>query len=611
VASVVDELPRWEMESVFGPEPDAADRAYANAIAGIDELAALLDWLGVAPRDHGSVDADTVAAVTEVLAAVDRVGQEAAIQFSYLFCAVSADSGNDAAQARLGELQQANVCLSQLRTRIVAWIGSLDTEALIAASPVAQHHAYILRDAAVRAEHLMSRAEEELAAELAPSGAAAWFRLRQDVEAALMATIEVDGEVQTIPLAELDRFFSSPNRETRRRAYDANRETLQGARTPFAAALNGVKGEQIALLRRRNWDDPLDAALHLNRIDRPTLDAMMGAIRAAVPDLRRFLRAKARPLGIPVLATYDLFAPVSEAGDVWPYGESVRFVTEQFATYSPRLAALAERATGERWIDAGPREGKTGGGFCAGVGNGVSRILLNYTPNFIWMSAVAHELGHAYHDQAAHTAGRSWLQQSLTPATLAETASTFCETLVQEQVLAQANELSRLELLNGVIQGQMINVFLTGIGFDTERAIFAQRPERQLSAEELTEISLVAQRDLFGDAIDQETLWSYHWASLPHYFLPDFWYYNFPYAFGMLFGLGLYARYREEPAGFPGRFDALLADTGMADAVDLAARFGIDLHSTAFWEAGLGTFRTRVDQFEALVDRQLTIPDRP
>jgi pepF/M3 family oligoendopeptidase len=510
---------------------------------------------------------------------------------------------NDAAQAALSELMQANAQLAQLQSRMTAWIGSLDVEALIATSPVARANAFLLREAVTDAAHLMSPAEEALAAELAPSGAGAWCQLQQQIDASLTAEFEVDGEVVTLPLTEIERYFSDPDRSLRRRAYEVNRDTLHAVRVPLAAAINGVKGEQSTLTRRRKWADPLDAALRLNRIDRATLDAMMSAINAATPDLRRYLRAKATALGLPKLASYDLFAPIGETGDTWPYNDAVRFVTDQFATYSPALAALAERSTAERWIDAGPREGKVGGGFCTGVGNGASRILLNYTPNFLWMSAIAHELGHAYHVHAMHAAGRAFLQQAGNPATLAETASTFCETLVQVQALAHVAPADRLELLNGVIQGQVINVFLTGIGYATEQAIFAARQERQLSPDELTEIVLTAQRELFGDEVDPETLWRYQWASVPHYFLPDIWYYNFPYAFGMLFGLGLYATYRADPEPFIAGFDSLLADTGMATAAELAARFEIDLHAPSFWESGLATIRANIAHFEELVNQ--------
>jgi pepF/M3 family oligoendopeptidase len=596
-------LPRWEMESIFGSEPGAADRAFAAALGGIDELAALFDALQIGPRPTSTVDAETISAVETTIDGWNRIVEAVGVQFNYLGCLVAADTGNEAARAALSELQQRHAVIAVLSARFTAWIGSLDLEALIAASPLARDHAFMLRDAQENAAHLMSQAEESLAAELAPSGATAWFRLREDIDASLVADFEVDGEVKRLPLTEIDDYLSKPDRALRVRAHHAIEGARRAATVPLAAALNGVKGEQIALAARRNWVDPLDAALAANKVDRITVETMLSAIRGALPIFHRFLAAKAVALGLPVLAIYDFFAPVSEAGENWPYDEAVRFIVEQFATYSPRLAELATRATSDGWIDVGPRGGKVGGGFCASLGRGRSRILLNYTPTHAWMSATAHELGHAYHSLVAHEYGRSHLQQSLTPPTLAETASTFCETIVQRSALTGSPEAERMELLNGILQSQSSNVFLTVAMYDLERAIFSARAKRALSGEELSGITVWAQQAIFGESIDHAVLRPSLWVANPHLFLPDLAYYNFPYAFGLLFGLGLYARYQETPAGFCERFDGLLADTGMANARDLAARFGIDLHDRAFWETGLAAIEQNVSQFEALVDK--------
>jgi oligoendopeptidase F len=282
----------------------------------------------------------------------------------------------------------------------------------------------------------------------------------------------------------------------------------------------------------------------------------------------------------------------------------VAFVTEQFARVSPKLATLATRAVAERWIDVGPRPGKEGGGFCAGVGKGQSRILLNYAPTYLWMSATAHELGHAYHNGVLEEAGRTWLQRSLMPSTLAETASTFCETLVHRAALADVDAAERLTLLGGVLLSFDLNVFNPVAGFTFERDLFAARRERALSIDELGDVSLAAQRSLFGDALDPATISPYTWAETPHPFIADQWYYNFPYAFGMLLAIGLYAEYLREPAGFWPRFDEFLAGVGTADAAELAERIGIDLRAPAFWGRALDVIRADIGEFERLVEMQ-------
>lgn len=240
--------------------------------------------------------------------------------------------------------------------------------------------------------------------------------------------------------------------------------------------------------------------------------------------------------------------------------------------------------------------GPTRGLFC------LAATLLNYAPTYFWMSVLAHELSHAYHNAVRHEAGRTWLQRRLLPPmTLAETASTFCETLVSRAALAQADHDDQLAILGGALLSVNVNVFGAVAGFALERELFADRRRRELTTDELGELTLAAERDLVGDAVDPETLVPYGWAAAPHPFLPYAWYYNFPYAFGMLFRLGLHARHAADPEAFRPGFDELLSRTGMAEAADLAGWVGIDLRSPDFWREGLDTVRADVDRFEALV----------
>src|SRR5438093_4814913 len=130
-------------------------------------------------------------------------------------------------------------------------------------------------------------------------------------------------------------------------------------------------------------------------------------------------------------------------------------ICEQFVRYSERIAGFAERAFRERWIDAEPRTGKQGGGFCMGVRPGESRILMNYDGSFNSVSTLAHELGHAYHNLNLET--RTPLQSD-TPSTLAETASIFCDTLSFEAALRQASGPERLALLEASLQRDLLVV---------------------------------------------------------------------------------------------------------------------------------------------------------
>jgi oligoendopeptidase F len=262
------------------------------------------------------------------------------------------------------------------------------------------------------------------------------------------------------------------------------------------------------------------------------------------------------------------------------------------------MRAFAERAFRERWIDAEPRPGKEDGAFCMWLVSDQSRVLANFKPAFGGMSTLAHELGHGYHNMCL--APRTPLQRA-TPMTLAETASIFCETIVRQAALQRAAASERIEILEASLQGSCQIVVDITSRFLFESAVFERRQARELSVAELGELMLESQRQTYGDGLDAAVLHPYMWAAKSHYYSPSRSFYNFPYMFGLLFGLGLYARYTADPEGFKAGYDELLSSTGLADAATLAARFDIDIRTPAFWRASLDIIRADIAQFEELV----------
>jgi pepF/M3 family oligoendopeptidase len=367
---------------------------------------------------------------------------------------------------------------------------------------------------------------------------------------------------------------------------------------PIAAALNGVKGEVNTLSRRRNWDTALDEAIFDSNIDRQTLDAMLQAARESFPDFRRYMRAKARALGIERLAWYDIFAPVGESTRVWQYPDARDYIVRQFGTYSDKMSEFAARAFDQNWIDAEPRPGKRDGAFCTPMRKDESRVFANFTPSYRGMSTLAHELGHGYHNLVK--AERTMLQKQ-TPMTLAETASIFCETIVREAALKESSQADALAILEASLQDSTQVVVDITSRFLFESRVFEQRRERELTPGEFCDIMLQAQRETYGDGLDESKLHPYMWAVKPHYYRPGLSFYNFPYMFGLLFGLGLYAQYRQDPGAFRRNYDDLLSSTGMDDAATLAARFGIDVRTPDFWRSSLDIIKQDIDRFDSLV----------
>ena len=589
-------LPHWDVTDVFPSleSPEFAE-GFRRSLQRIESLVALVDRLGI----PGKVSQPGLA-LGQILTEQNATLEEVSTLEAYIYAFVSTNTRDAAAQARLSELQQARVKLNLLIVRLTAWIGTLDVEKLIGESDVLRAHAYLLRRAKVRSAHLMAPPQEELAAELGLTGSTAWEKLHSAYTSQITVPMEVDGEIRQLPMSSLRAYRLEADADLRKRAYEAELPEWKKAEVPLAAALNSIKGEVAALARRRGWESPLEAALFDHGIDRQILEAMHAATVESFPDFRRYYQAKAHALGATALAWYDLEAPLGNVSRPWGYDESRAFIEEGFDRFSPTLRDLARRAFEESWIDAEPRPGKVDGAFCMWLRRGESRVLANFNNTYQSMTTLAHELGHAFHNRAMTQ--RTPLQR-IDPMTLAETASIFCETLIEEAAFAQTPAAEQAGLLDAALQlpaGVVIDIHSR---FLFEQEVFSRRAGRELSAQEFCEMMLAGQRATYADGLDPATYHPYMWALKPHYYSADLSFYNFPYTFGLLFGLGLYARYLEQPDPFRSKYEELLSRTGMSDPASLAKDFGIDIRSTAFWRSSLDVVRRKIDRFVDLVDR--------
>ncbi len=591
-------LPHWDMTPVYpsleSPEFEAGNKL---VLQSINDLVQLFDSLQIGRRDSLTMDEETIGAFETVVERMNNILEETTTHGGYIRSFVATDSRNNVAQAKLSEFQQQTLRLLQLSPRFTAWIGSMDIDKLVEKSKVAPEYSFMLRKAKEQSKRLMPPGEEELAAALNVTGGSAWGKLHGNITSQLSVPIELDGERKELPMSIVRTLAYEPDRETRRKAYEAELEGWKKAAMPLAAALNSIKGEVNTLTKRRGWDSPLDVAIFDSNIDRQALDAMMKAAHESFPDFRRYLNAKARSLGIDKMAWYDIFAPVGKDVKVWEYDEATDFIVTQFGTYSQKMSDFAARAFREQWIDAEPRDGKRDGAFCMPLRRDESRVFANYKPSYGGMSTLAHELGHGYHNVLRSTCT---MLQRTTPMTLAETASIFCETIVRQAALKDADMQEQISILEASLQGSCQVVVDITCRFLFENRLFDQRTKRELSVDELNSLMLQAQKETYGDGLDPDKLHPYMWAMKPHYYNTSLSFYNFPYMFGLLFGLGLYARYKQDPEGFKQGYDDLLASIGMDDAATLAARFGIDIRTPDFWRSSLDIIREDITRFEEL-----------
>ena len=602
-ASDLGQLPHWALSNIYpNLESEPFSQSMADVKSQIDALEAYMLDRRIGPATGGSAGTEVKSAIDGYLDRMNAILRLYYTLHAYVACHVTTDSYNTTAKRLQSELEMLGVRLRQQATRFQAWLGRLAgaLPSVLAQDGPARAHAFYLREAAEQSRYLMSDAEESLAAELSLSGDNAWSKLHGTLCSQLTVNFERDGQVEKMPITALQNLRYDPDPGVRRRAHEAELVAWESAREPLAAALNGVKGAVNTLNRRRGRVDALHAALDQSRLDRETLETMLGVMQDSFPMFRRYLRAKASRLGHDGgLPWWDLYAPVGKNERRYTWPETEAFIVAQFRTFSDRLADFARRVFEQRWIDAEPREGKRGGAFCTSLpAVDESRILCNFDGSLDQVSTVAHELGHGFHNECQ--IGKTELQ-TVTPMTLAETASIFCETIVTDAALAQATqpeeELAILEtFLIGVTQ---IVVDITS-RYLFEKEVFERRAKSELSADDFCEIMLRCQRATYGDGLDDRHLHKYMWTWKPHYYRGSLSFYNYPYAFGLLFGTGLYAVYQERGKSFVPEYEQLLASTGEGTPAELAARFGIDIRRPDFWRGSLKVIERRIERYAGL-----------
>ena len=581
----------WDLTKMYSGFDDAklaADFAQAQALN--QELAALLQEK---PADVGAL-------LVQAVRTAQKRSEKMALVGEFIFLNLATNAKNEQALAWMDKLMRAQVEMQQTSSAFMRYVSKVEgLDALIAREPLLKEHEYMLKTMVKDAAHVMDPAIEGPVLKMQMTGGEAWSQLSDQIMATHMVEMEIDGEKQSLPLSTVRGMATSPEATVRRRAYEAELASYPRIELAMAACLNGLKGEALTLCELQHYDTVLDTALDAAKIDRQTLDAMLTAMRESLPAFRRYFRAKARHLGHEGgLPFYDLFAPIGAAGKTYTLEEARQLLVQVFGQFSEKMSRFIDRAFEEHWIDAFPYEGKQGGAFCAGVHPlGISYVLANFEGSLDSVSTLAHELGHAYHgDCVKHLS----ILNADYPMTLAETASIFNETMLVAKLQEGANPQERLVLLDQQIgnAAQVVVDILGRLLFGSE--VIERRKDHTMLPDELKEIMLDAQKQTYGDGLDENALHPYMWACKTHYYSASLHFYNFPYAFGLLFGLGVYERYLEKGEAFLPEYDALLAATGLGDVKDVAARVGIDVTDVNFWRKSLSVVEKMIDEMEKL-----------
>ena len=536
---------------------------------------------------------DSIEGITQVVKLLEESTVLTGRLYNYIHLTLATDTTHETATQVEVQLAGVSADLQATYAKVSKFLGTIQTD--ITTDPFLAEYRYYFEEAKKDATHLLSDELEEVLAKMSISGGKAWSQLFDFMWSSAQG--EYKGEVVT--LSEIRGKAYDSDAEVRKSAYEAELKMYDAIKEPIAFSLNHIKKEVLTTSQLRGFESPLAHTLEASRMSRETLDALLEAIREYLPNFRKYLRHKAALLGHENgLPFYDLFAPVGNSSRTFTVEESKDYLIENFKTFSADLAEMTEEFFDKHYIDFYPRKGKVGGAFCANLPMiKQSRVLTNFTGSLSDVVTLAHELGHAYH--GLHIENHRPLNQDYSMP-VAETASTFNENIIMNTAIKEASDEEKIALIESQLQDTTQIIVDIYSRYLFESAVFENREQSFMFSKDLEEMMLSAQKEAYGDGLDQSYLHPYMWACKPHYYSTGLSFYNFPYAFGGLFSKGLYAIYQEQPEGFVEKYQELLRATTVSSVEDTAKVLGVDVSTPEFWKKALAEVADSIEAFIAL-----------
>ncbi len=448
------------------------------------------------------------------------------------------------------------------------------------------------------AKYSLSEPEEKIINTLDVTGVSALVKLYDKITNAYQYKMKVNKKIKILTREELTNYVRNTNLKIREEAY----KTLL---SKFFEN-KGVTGEiyqNIVLNWKhegvdiRGYKSPISMRNIANDVDDKTIESLLQVCKKNSPVFQRFFIQKAKMLGMKKLRRYDLYAPASRnfKEKNYSYNNSVKLVFESLGKFSPKLEKFARNVFDQKHIDSEIRKGKRDGAFCSTLTPKLTPfVLVNFTGKSRDVFTLAHELGHAVHSQAAQD--RSILVQDA-PLPLAETASTFSELLLYDNISSEITDTEKKIMLSEKIDDLYATImrqsFFTIFEVDAHEQI-----GKGTTIDEISKTYLTNLKEQFGNSILLSEDFAIEWSCIPHFYHSPF--YCYAYSFGNLLALSLFQRYKKEGKDFEPHYIEILAAGGAKKPETLLDEHNIDIRSQKFWQEGFDYIATQVKELESL-----------
>lgn len=512
----------------------------------------------------------------------------------YVYLSLKVDTTNADLLNLVSKIEKISVDVKQIENYLTLFLKDIsDLDSIINNSKILDEYKFILKESKNKADKLLDNDKEYIISKMSLNGSNMWTKQWQQITSTL--SVDYNNEVLTLP--EIRNLAYDKDINVRKNAYYAELKSYEKIDLPSAFSINGIKGEVIEVCNLRGHNSPLEMTLKDSRLDKEVFDAMFNAIKESLPKLQKYFIKKAELLGHKNgLPFYDLFAPISNNTKKYNYDEAKQFVYDNFSKFSQKLGDFAKKAFDNSWIDVYSKKGKVGGAFCYSIQNiKESRILLNFSGSLDNIFTLGHELGHGYHNLCLNNEKYLNTRYSMP---IAETASTFCEhILVKSALESSKDDDEKLAILENDLSGTLQCIVDIYSRFLFEDEVFKRCINGFVSKDELCDIMENTQKQAYGNGLDHNFLHKYMWICKTHYYNADRNYYNFPYAYGVLFSKGLFSLYLKDKETFIKKYDDMLSITGKSSLYEVGKFIGVDLKNKDFWLSSLNLIIEDINKY--------------
>lgn len=521
---------------------------------------------------------------------------------SFIACLLAQNTTDQKAQLLRGQIASLQArfdgVMQQVRNNLVKIRPALWNELL--ATEELKEYTYILTEWREHSNTQLSAEAQKLFSDLASDGYHGWGQFYQSFISSIKVNIDIEGSEKEFSVGQAINLRSYHDEAVRQEAHYALEAKWEETQDHFAKILNHIAGFRLQVYQNRGLMDVLEEPLMKNRIKAETLDAMWSVVSKTKAPFISYLYQKAKLQGNSKMKSYNFWAPLSVDKKEIIYEDAVNYIIKHFSSFGPELEALTKRAFVEKWIEAENRSNKSPVAFCASFPEtGESRLFMTFGGSMVNVLTLAHELGHAYHNQAM--VAMKGLKKKY-PMSIAETASTFCEMIILDAAIQEANsDEEKLALLDEKLKRSVMNFMNIHSRFIFEKKFYEERKQGIVSSLRLNQLMDDSIKEGYCNSFDHASIHAWIWT--PHFYNTKEPFYNFPYTFGYLFALCIFAKAKEVGDGFEKDFINLLRDSGSMSTEDLVLKhLGEDITTESFWEKGIQICIKDVEEFNRLTN---------